>query len=123
MFKPEVGDVITIGEEKLTVNGIYCGYNYKVTVEDGREYNIFENEEEAGQAAYESWEDCANNDPEEFVALVGADQMVSWAYDGGLYDWLEEWRYKAEENFKSPKIQAEYAGENYEGEVLLYEEN
>lgn len=84
--------------------------NY-LTMEDGREYIIFEDSYEAGQAAKEYWVDMAENDKEEFICMVGADCLVSWClgeYAGpgstkvsSLEGWFELWENIPAEHFAS----------------------
>ena len=74
-----------------------------------REYNLFRSRKEAGEAAREYWEDLAENDPSEFIAIVGEDTLVQWAlgrYAGpgsttvnSLEDWLDLWLDTPEEEF------------------------
>jgi len=56
-----------------------AGYGMEVSLEDGREFLIFESAAEAGRAARQYWEDLANGDPKEFACLVGTDTLVAWA--------------------------------------------
>ena len=74
-------------------------YNYlpMVELEDSTQWYIAADSEEAGKATRRYWEDLAQNDPEEFVAIVGTKTLMAWAlgqYAGpGLEqtDSLEAW--------------------------------
>jgi hypothetical protein len=89
---------------------------------NGNEYIIFESVEEAGQAARAYWESMAEDDPQEFTAMVGEFTLVSWAsgqYAGpgsaqvtSLNDWLDLWLDTPEEHF------ARYDGEEIEVERI-----
>ena len=72
------------------MNIIIDGEEYKVTkvyskttpvqIVCGRvEFCVFENSEEAGRAAAAHWEYMAENDPEDFVAIIGAKRLLQWA--------------------------------------------
>ena len=74
------------------VNDIWIhGYLQQIRVEGGQAFYLAKDSESAGEAAREYWEDVANEDPEELVALVGAAQIVSWAFGVGqnLSDWID----------------------------------
>ncbi len=76
-----------------------------------REYYVFEDESEAGDAARKYWEDLAQDDPSEFACLVGEKTLVAWGmgqYSGpgstqvkSLSDWLDLWLDTPEEHFAS----------------------
>jgi hypothetical protein len=82
-----------------------------VTTEDGEEYYLFRDREEAGEAAREYWEDLALNDPREFTCLVGEETLIQWGlgiYAGpgsthvkSLEEWLNLWLNAPEEHFAS----------------------
>lgn len=90
--------------------------------EDGTEWYIAENREQAGEKAREYWEELAQNDPKEFACLVGEEVLVNWGLgisDGpgstavcGLQDWLDLWLDTPEEHF------AGYDGLEIDVEVL-----
>ncbi len=74
------------------------GYNgTTITCDNGCEYIIFQDHEEAGEAAAEYWRDMAKNDPEEFKCMVGNESLVAWclgqsAGPGAIkVNSLEEW--------------------------------
>jgi uncharacterized protein YlzI (FlbEa/FlbD family) len=122
MFDPEEKDIVVIGEEKLFVTAVEYDDAPTITLENGNRYKVFEDIEEAGERAQEYWEDFAVNDSGEFIFYIGEDQIIDWAFNGGLDDWLDEWKYKPKEHF-SPghtEIRAEYIGIDYKGEVILY---
>jgi hypothetical protein len=49
-------------------------------VHEGRcSWYVAESEEDAGERARSYWADMAENDPKEFVCLVGSDTLVQWA--------------------------------------------
>ena len=64
---------------------------------DGCEYYIFLDRIEAGEATRLYWKDMANNDPSEFICMVGENTLVKWAlnqYAGPGQEQvrnLEEW--------------------------------
>ena len=87
------------------------GYLPIVELEDGRDFYLARNSKEAGEKAREYWEEMAENDPEEFAALVGEKTLVSWAlgqYAGpgstkvqNLDEWLDLWLNTPEEQWAS----------------------
>jgi len=87
------------------------GYLPMIELEDGRDYYIAKDKDEAGEKAREYWEEMAENDPEEFAALVGEKTLVSWAlgqYAGpgstkvqNLDEWLDLWLDTPEEQWAS----------------------
>ena len=50
-----------------------------IECDNGNEYQVFENTEKAGEAAAEYWRDMAENDPAEFICMVGEETLVKWA--------------------------------------------
>jgi hypothetical protein len=103
----------------IVIDGEVCevkevrDYDYLpiVELEDGRDFYLARNKDEAGEKAREYWEEMAENDPEEFVALVGEKTLVSWAlgqYAGpgstkvqNLDEWLDLWFNTPEEQWAS----------------------
>lgn len=121
---------IKFNGEIFTVKEIQnYGYLPILELEDGTEWYIAENREEAGEAARKYWEELAQNDPTEFACLVGEKTLVSWALGQpagpgttqvtSLEDWLDLWLDTPEEHF------AGYDGQEAVVEVLsrdLYED-
>ncbi len=56
-----------------------------------KDFYLARDSKAAGDALREYWEDMANDNPEELVALVGTKQIVSWAFGVGqdLSDWID----------------------------------
>ncbi len=117
------GEIFTVKEVQN------YGYLPMLELEDGTEWYIAENQEQAGIKAREYWEELAQNDPAEFACFVGEKTLVAWGlgqYAGPGYsqvksldEWLDLWLDTPEEHF------AGYDGEEVDVEVLsrdLYEE-
>jgi len=78
---------------------------------DGMEFYLFNDTEEAGEAAREYWEDMASNDPAEFTCMVGEAALVAWGLNqdyavgsigvSSLQEWLDLWESVPEEHFAS----------------------
>jgi hypothetical protein len=78
---------------------------------NGEEWYIAENQEEAGKAARQYWEDLAQDDPQEFTCLVGEKTLVAWSLGqsagpgstavNSLEEWLDLWLDTPEEHFAS----------------------
>lgn len=73
-------------------------YGYGTDIEtDSGSYKLFESRDDAEEAAEQYYRDMAENDKEEFITLVGAENLVEWC----LGNWagpgsekcrsLEEW--------------------------------
>jgi hypothetical protein len=87
------------------------GYLPMITLEGGMEYYIAPSSERAGEQARDYWREMAENDPQEFAALVGEETLVSWAsgqYAGpgsthvqNLEEWLDLWLTTPEECWAS----------------------
>lgn len=45
----------------------------------GRSWIVFPTREAAGEAARERWQDMAENDPKEFICMVGEETLIAWA--------------------------------------------
>lgn len=83
------------------VNTVVDYYQFSNTtmleLDDGTEWYVFEEPEEAGAAARKYWEDLADNDPKEFAAVVGEEALIAWGreqnYAPGCVgvSSLEEW--------------------------------
>ena len=86
-----------------------------------KQWYVFPDTETAGEAARDYWQELAENDPDEFTALVGEGTLVAWAlgrYAGpgstqvtSLEEWLDLWLDTPEEHFAS------YDGEELNGTV------
>jgi len=84
---------------------------HMIETDGGRAFYIAESSEDAGEAAKDYWEDMANNDPDEFTCLVGAETLIQWGlgnYAGpgytqvkSLEEWLELHKDAPEEHFAS----------------------
>jgi len=125
MFDPEVEDVVKIGEEEFKVKNVdYSGVAPEITLDNEKMYTIFGTAEEAGEMAREYYNDMAYNSPDELIDLIGSDMIVMMALGrgGDLNDWLDEKEGQAAEHFSIDgyTVNAEYDGEEYEGEVVLY---
>jgi hypothetical protein len=102
--------------EKINDNGFG---GYLIECNNGCEYHVFCNHDEAGEGAKEYLADMAENDPSEFTCLVGEETLVNWAlnqYAGPGNEQvrnLEEW---LELTAKYPEEQwASYDGNEIEG--------
>jgi len=101
--------------EVIDVNDF--GYGKDIDCNNGCEYKVFLDHEEAGEKAQEYWEDMANNDKEKFKCLVGTDNLISWCLGEcagtekveSLEEWLDLWLDTPEEQW------ATYDGEEIEG--------
>ncbi len=88
-----------------------------------REWVVFQNREEAGEAARDYYLDMAKNDPEEFACMVGEKTLVAWGLGQmagpgyvavrNLQEWCDLYLDLPEEHFGS------YDGTEYEGTVSL----
>jgi len=82
-----------------------------IETEEGEEFYLAEDAEEAGKKAREYYEDMAENDPKELICMVGEDNLVQWglgrqaspgsASVGSLEEWLDLWLDVPEEFFAS----------------------
>jgi hypothetical protein len=68
------GEVVEI--EEINDNGFG---GYLIECDNGKEYQVFRDRDEAGEAAREYWADMAENDPSEFTCMVGEETLVKWA--------------------------------------------
>lgn len=100
---------LKIDGEVVEVDRVRKG-GYLPLIEEGRaEYYLAEDHDEAGKAARKYWKDLAENDPEEFVTLVGKETLVKWAMGQragpgstqvrNLEEWLDLWLDTPEEEF------------------------
>lgn len=93
---------IAIDNEVYEVDDIHdCGYLTIIRLDDGTEWYIAQDSEQAGEKAREYWEDMARNDREELISIIGKETFISWAlgeFAGpgsakveGLEAWLDLW--------------------------------
>lgn len=52
---------------------------YLIECDNGAEYQVFKDFEEAGEAAADYWRDMAENDPKEFRCIIGDETLINWA--------------------------------------------
>lgn len=93
MLEINDGDVLVVnGVEKKVTDARSFFDGYDVTTEDDENYYIWETEDEADAGSREYWEEMAQDDPKEFIGVVGEDQVISWAFGtyGNLNDWLDD---------------------------------
>ena len=127
------GETVTISEARETwwegrmKGGRYDGERFdirswEVEFEDAPgEYILFLDAEAAGKAARIYWQDKAENDPEEFRAIVGDKALIAWALGqpaspgaatvGNLAEWLDLWLDVPEEawaRYDGNECEAEY---------------
>ena len=69
---------IKIDGEILTVQRIFDGGYLPLVETDGGDFYVARDEEHAGEKAAEYWEDLANDDPEEFACIIGAERLIAW---------------------------------------------
>ena len=93
---------ITIDGEEYEIESVFDnGLGVKCIDAGDTEWNVAENAEEAGKAARQYWVDKAENDQQDFICLVGADNLVSWAMGNwagpgsvsteSLEEWFDLW--------------------------------
>ena len=63
-------------EVEEIINGSYLPI---LQLDNGTEWYIAKDYDEAGKAAQEYWEDMAKNDPEEFRHIIGEERLLKWA--------------------------------------------
>ena len=73
--------LIVIDNEVVEVEDINDnGYGgFLIDCDNGCEYHVFADHEDAGKATSEYWQDMAENDPEEFRCMVGDENLIKWA--------------------------------------------
>ena len=73
--------LIVIDNEVVEVEDINDnGYGgLLIDCDNGCEYHVFADHEDAGKATSEYWQDMAENDPEEFRCMVGDENLIKWA--------------------------------------------
>lgn len=110
--------VVIDGEQLEIISKRDIGYGDGVEVEtDDGDYILFPSSDDAGEAAREYWEELAANDPGEFRAIVGDENLIQWAlgqYAGpgsqqtrSLEEWLDLWINNPEEHWASYNGQEE----------------
>jgi hypothetical protein len=77
----------------------------------GEEYYVAETHEKAGEAARQYWKEMAENDPKEFIVIVGEENLVAWGLGQlagpgstavqSLEEWLDLYLDAPEEEFAS----------------------
>ena len=87
------------------------GYLPHITTDEGEEFYLAADSEEAGKIARGRWEEMAENDPSEFTCMVGEKTLVAWALGqsagpgstavNSLEEWLDLWLDTPEEEFAS----------------------
>jgi hypothetical protein len=102
------GNIIIDGE-RYVISGIQTYGDLPLLETDGGEFYVAESREKAGSYARDYWENMACNDKKEFLCMVGADTLVSWAlgeYAGpgstqvsSLDEWLDLWNDTPEEHW------------------------
>jgi len=80
-----------------------------IVLDDGSEWYLAKDSEQAGEAAREYWEDLAQNDPTEFACMVGEQTLVQWSLGqsagpgytkvNSLTEWLDLWENVPEEHW------------------------
>lgn len=89
--------LINSGKVEFDDRDFYNGEGRYIELENGEEYILFKDSEFAGDAARMYWEDMAQDDPEEFVCVVGKENLIAWClgqYAGPgqtTVNSLEEW--------------------------------
>ena len=70
---------IKIDGEIYEVDKVYAN-RHPVLIQGGKmEFYAFEDSEEAGKAVAEHYRDMANDDPQEFTAIIGEQRLIGWA--------------------------------------------
>jgi hypothetical protein len=122
------GDVLTIDGEEKVITDVTLDYGGSggtfVEIEDSREeYVLFDDAEEAGEAAADYWRELAQDDPKEFIAIIGEERLVKWALGqsdeygiNGLESFCEVTATVPEEEW------AKYDGVEHETTVKLMQE-
>jgi len=107
--------VAYIDNEEVTFDAAdtteYEGSLLLITLEDGREYYIATDSEDAGKAAKKYWEEMARSDPVELRAMIGDEVLVKWALGesagpgttavNSLEEWFDLWLNVPEEQWAS----------------------
>ena len=103
---------IRIDGEIYNIKNVYNHGGLPMAETDGgEEFYLAESSEKAGEEAREYWKDMAENDPKEFICMVGEKTLVAWAlgqYAGpgstqvkSLEEWLDLWLDTPAEHFAS----------------------
>jgi len=73
--------IVIDGELYHVTNTRQIGYGDTVEIdtEEGESFILSEDDDTAGAAARERWEDMAKNDPSEFACMVGEETLIAWA--------------------------------------------
>jgi len=101
---------IKIGGEWQEVKETH-DYSYlsMIDLEDGSDWYVARDSEEAGKAARQHWLEMAENDPKEFACIVGEETLIGWALGqsaghagcSSLEEWLDLVETVPEEEFGS----------------------
>ena len=83
---------------------------------------LFRDEEEAGKYARKYWKDFVEDDPDEAVEILGANNLIQWALGRlagpgtskvrSLTEWLDLYLETADEHFEEGPIDITAIGEN-----------
>ncbi len=102
---------IEINGECLTVENVRDFGWSMIELEDGTDWYIFQDSEDAGEEARKYWEDLARDDPKEFTCIVGEENLINWGLGissgpgstavKSLEDWLDLWLDTPEEQWAS----------------------
>jgi len=77
--KEEPSSYIEIDGDRLEIFAVRKhGEGYDIETEDG-DYYIYHHYDDACRETRAYWEDMANHSPDEFVELVGKENLISWA--------------------------------------------
>jgi hypothetical protein len=73
--------IVIDGERYHVTNSRQIGYGdtWEIDTEEGESFIVSEDDDTAGAAARDRWEDMAKNDPSEFACMVGEETLVAWA--------------------------------------------
>jgi len=80
-LSPDTGRdmILKVDGEDYEVSEISAGGYLTVLTTEGGDYYIAIDSEIAGLAARQKWEDMVQNDPAEFIAIIGEERLLQWA--------------------------------------------
>jgi hypothetical protein len=88
----------------------------------GASIHVFKSEEEAGEYAREYWREQIEDDADEAVHLLGAENLIQWALGkpagpgsrkvNSLEEWLDLYKEDPSEHFEDGPFEIEAIGEN-----------
>ena len=102
----------------------FCGSTIDPQTEDryAASIYVFKDEEEAGKHAREYWRELVEDDPDEAVAILGAENLIQWALGRSagpgstkvtsLNEWLDLYKDDPSEHFEMGPYEIEAIGEN-----------